>query len=92
MKKKMGAARAVEPIPQDVLASMPTKALLARLKRLHWCEEGPEHSDLTDEEVRAVEGKILLKSSDIWKQAYADLKTILAGREHVPRKESKNKL
>ncbi len=87
MKKKMGIARAVEPIPQAELTSMPTRALLARLKRLHWCEERRDLSDLTDEEVYACESKILFKNSDLWKQAYGDLKTILASREHVRRKD-----
>ena len=87
MKKKMGAARAVEPIQKDRLASLPTRALLARLKRLHWCEEKRGLSDITDNEICASEGKILFKDSDIWRQAYDDLKTILAGREHVRRKE-----
>lgn len=87
MKKKRGIKRAVEPIPVDKLISMPTRALLARLKRLHWCEERRDLSDITDEELCSTEGKILFKDSDIWKQAYDDLKTILEGREHVRRKD-----
>ncbi len=89
MKKRTGIARAVDPIPRDELSTQSTPALLARLQKLRRCEERHELSDLTDEEVRACEGRILFKNSDVWQQAYADLKTILADREHVPRKKSK---
>ena len=68
------------------LQTLPTGALLARLKRLRWCEEARADSDLTDEEVASVAGMILFKEDPVWRQAYADLKQILADREHLENK------
>ncbi len=62
---------------------MPTRALLARLERLRWCEDSQQYSDLSDAQVVAVDGKILFKDSDIWRSAYRDLKDVLSTREHV---------
>ena len=86
MKKMHGTARAVEPIPVNELEQMPTGALLARLKRLRWCEDGQDGSDLSDEEVASVSHLILFKSDEAWKTAFAELKTVLDEREHVERK------
>ena len=65
---------------------MRTKQLLTRLERLHQCEEGVELSDFQSaEELAAVSDKIVFKKSQLWKDAYRDLKAILATREHLPR-------
>lgn len=65
---------------------MPTGALLARLKRLQWCEETKEQSDLSDEELATGAHLILFKSEPSWRSAYADLKSVLANRQHVTNK------
>ena len=83
MKKRHGIHRALEVIPASQLSNMSTGALLARLKRLHWCYETPDAAnDLTEDERQSVAHKILFKSDPRWKVAYQDMKTILATREH----------
>ena len=62
---------------------MPTKQLLGRLHSLQQCEESAALSDRTPEEVARGEG-ILFKGTAEWQRAYADLKAMLATREHVP--------
>ncbi len=86
MKKGSGLNRAVSPLAQEQLESMPTGALLARLKRLRWCEDSPETSDLSEDERATAAHLILFKSDLVWRQAYADLKDILARRGHVAAK------
>ena len=71
---------------RDELEALPTGALLARLKRLRWCEERRAESDLSDEEVASATGSILFKEDAAWRAAYADLKEVLAGREHLANK------
>ena len=88
MKKRHGVKRALEPLAREHLQQLPTGALLARLARLRWCEESRGGSDLTDEELQSVGDKILFKNSDLWREAYRDLKSILETREHVKRKPS----
>jgi hypothetical protein len=63
--------------------ALPTRALLARLERLRWCEESATTSDLTDEEVASVRGLILFKSDEAWRVAYADIKDIFSRRDNV---------
>jgi hypothetical protein len=70
---------------RDELDALPTGALLARLKRLRWCEESGDWSDLSAAEIASAEGLILFKSDAAWRSAYADLKDVLAGREHLTR-------
>jgi len=82
MKKQHGLGRAVIPLTSDELDAMPTGALLARLRRLQWCEEAHEKSDLSDEEVESATHLLLFKSDPRWRSAYADLKAVLAKREH----------
>jgi len=82
MKKRHGLDRAIIPLNSNELDAMPTGALLARLKRLQWCEEGPEQSDLTDDEVASGSHLVLFKSDPRWRSAYEDLKVVLATREH----------
>ena len=83
MKKRTGIKKALDIIPKSELSQLSTGALLARLKRLRWCLEKPEDaSDLTPDELEGVQDKILFKSDERWKQAYADLKSVLNTREH----------
>lgn len=86
MKRGYGLARAVAPMSPKELEPLPTGALLARLKRLRWCEDGREWSDLTDDEVASVKHLILFKEEAAWRLAYADLKAVLPRREHVENK------
>lgn len=86
MKKGHGLERAVAPMGRDELAKLPTGALLARLKRLRWCEDTPDHSDLLPEEIESAVGMILFKTDPAWRSAYGDVKDVLAGREHVVKK------
>ncbi len=86
MKKGNGHKRALPVMERAELEQMPTGALLARLKRLRWCEDDPEYSDILPDELAKVEGQILYKCDTLWKTAYSDLKEILATREHHSRK------
>lgn len=73
-------------LPKEVLEAMPTRQLLARLRSLHRGEESPLLSDLSAEEKQALpDNQLFFKSSPTWKTAYAEVKAILAGREHVRR-------
>lgn len=65
---------------------MPTGALLARLKRLQGCEEAKEQSDLSEEELASASHLIVFKSEPGWRSAFADLKSVLANREHITNK------
>ncbi|MEM7701321.1 MAG: hypothetical protein AAF251_05235 [Pseudomonadota bacterium] len=86
MKKGHGLKRMLPVIAPEELDTMPTGALLARLKRLRWCEDDPLFSDIMPHEIAQAEGKILFKSDSLWKAAYADVKAVLATREHFERK------
>lgn len=86
MKKRRGLQRALPAMAREELESMPTGALLARLKRLRWCEDGPEMSDRSEDERATAAHLILFKTDPAWRQAYADLKDVLASREHVDAK------
>jgi hypothetical protein len=83
MKKGHGPARAIAAISRSAAEALPTRALLARLERLRWCEESPATSDLTYEEVASAGSLILFKSDEAWRVAYADIKDILSRRENV---------
>jgi hypothetical protein len=67
MKKKHGLERALSSITRTDLRALPTGALLARLERLHWCEEAAEGSDLTREQVESAADLILFKDGDAWR-------------------------
>ncbi len=79
-------ARAVAPMSAQELEALPTGALLARMKRLRWCEESRATSDLSDDEVASVGHLILFKDDAAWRSAHADLKAVLSQREHVENK------
>jgi hypothetical protein len=83
MKKGHGLARALPPVAPAQLDDMPTGALLARLKRLRWCEESHEMSDLSDEDILSAANLILFKSDPAWHLAYSDLRNVLSSRGHV---------
>ena len=83
MTKSYFQARVVPRIDRDELKHLPTKALLARLDKLRRCEDSQEGSDMTADEVAAVEG-ILFKESPEWREAYEAVKAALSTREHVP--------
>lgn len=68
------------------LEALPTGALLARMKRLRWCEESRRSSDLSQDEVASAAHLILFKDDAVWRLAHADLKAVLAEREHVENK------
>ena len=61
---------------------MPTKRLLARLRKLQACEQSLELSDRNLTEVTDPE-RIEFKDTDKWIIAYQQLKIILAKREHL---------
>ena len=84
MKKGSGVRRAVAVLGRTSLESLSTKQLLGRLGRLRFCEESADLSDLTPREIALALG-ILFKRTPEWRAAYADLKEVLATREHVPR-------
>ena len=86
MKKRLGLTRALPQISREQLERMATGALLARLKRLRWCEESRECSDLSDQEVASTRSFILFKDDPAWGLAYADVRGVLATRDNVPNK------
>ena len=87
MKKKSGIKRALDEIPLSELEAWSTGKLIARLKRLRCCyEDITAANDYDPEELSVVEDKILFKTDPRWKQAYNEVKTILATREHVKAK------
>src|ERR1051326_2256251 len=75
--------RLIPVLAPDFLARMPTKQLLERLLSLQQCEESAAVSDQTPGDAGAREG-ILFKNTAEWQKAYADLKAVLATREHFP--------
>jgi len=74
--------RLIPVLAAKFLTSMPTKQLLGRLHSLQQCEESAACSDRTPEKIAVSEG-ILFKNTAEWQRAYADLKAVLATREHV---------
>ena len=64
------------------LDALPTKRLLARLKRLHQCEESLALSD-KDINNYAASDLIEFKESSNWNTEYNNLKEILSQREHI---------
>jgi len=91
MKRRSGVGRSVPVATLEGLRGMPKKALLGRLAHLRFCEESLDASDMSPDEVRAVDG-ILFKNTAEWKLAFDELKLVLAEREHVPRPAEKRAL
>jgi hypothetical protein len=69
-------------LSQDSLLSLPTRQLLGRLQALQRCEESRLLSDCGADEV-LLEEQIFFKDTSAWKAAYAEVKAVLATREHV---------
>jgi hypothetical protein len=71
-------------MPVSQLSAWNTKRLLGRLSALRGLEECPEQSDMGEKEASAWCGdKIGFKSDDRWMEAYLNLKSLLATREHI---------
>lgn len=85
LTKKMKKRKKIKPMTKEQLERLPTKRLLARLNRLHRCEDSFALSDYELDELMPA-GFIQFKESPEWISEYNCLKEILAGREHVPRK------
>ena len=73
----------VLPMSLEELEKLSTKQLLARLRRLRWCEESALLSDRDD--ASNTSGAILFKDTSEWKAAYEQVKGVLSLREHVPK-------
>ena len=74
---------------------MHTGTLMNRRAALLKCEESFESSDRNGYEAKpsaSITGVIEFKDSPEWKQAYKQLKDVLANREHVPNKLERKKL
>jgi hypothetical protein len=72
-------------IHKESLFSMPTRQLLGRLRALQGCEESLLLSDRSSDEALPND-HIIFKETAAWKNAYTDLKQVLAGREHIHRR------
>jgi hypothetical protein len=75
--------RPVFPMPLIELEALSTKQLLARLMRLHQCEESLA---LSDRDVADDSGCIEFKQSPEWVTAFQDVKQVLSYREYFPKK------
>ncbi len=60
-----------------------TKELLGYLKRLQFCEESFEKSDLIENPDFSDNSTIHFKQTEKWKGAYAVVKSILIKRENI---------
>jgi len=74
--------KTVKPIDPLELENLSTKRILSYLKKLQQCEDGPELSDWTKEEVSKVDG-IVYKSSREWIIQHQLVKSVLATRPHI---------
>lgn len=74
--------KSIYPISDVELEAFSTKRLLARLRRLRQCEESFALSDRLESDDKT-EGKIEFNQTDEWRQAYQQIKRILANREHI---------
>ncbi len=82
----------VKIINKDELKILHTGTLMKRREELLACEESFELSDrfgYEDEPIPNKIGYIEFKDTEVWKQAYHELKEILSGREHWPSKHEK---
>lgn len=78
-------------VERSELEQRSTRELLGRLRRLQACEEAPEFSDLSPEEIALASNQIVFKNSRKWRIAHWELKTLLATREHVPGGDERRK-
>ena len=86
----MANYRTAEPMSIEELERLHTGTLLTRLQLLRGLHERPEDSDLYKEEIVQLVDVIAFKNTEEWRLAYADVKAVLATREHRP-KGSKEK-
>lgn len=76
------------------LKTLPARALVARLRNLHACEEDFSSSDRCGHEtepVAAVTQLIEFKRTLEWNQAYIDVKNVLREWGHVPRSRDRKR-
>ena len=79
-----GSVRLLEP---DQLTTLTTARLLAYRDKLLALEQSPELSDWDPHELAALDPtKVYFKDDPRWQRAYAELKEVLGGREHVERR------
>jgi hypothetical protein len=84
--------RAIKPCTAASLEAMTTRQLLGQLSRLRACEESFAASDLAGQPLPSEYDPVLyiyFKEDPRWQQQYADVKRILAAREHVVRPEER---
>ena len=75
------------------LEAMPTRALMSRRAALLKCEESFALSDRDDRQPPATPAAFIeFKDTPGWQQAYAELKSVLATREHVPNKQERKEI
>ena len=76
--------RSVRPISFSGLEGLTTERLLAYRSRLLSLEDSGRLSDLDEGERVTHDPSVLyFKDQPAWREVYADLKRVLAGREHV---------
>ncbi|ART79771.1 hypothetical protein [Oceanisphaera avium] len=68
------------------LDAMHTGSLMSRRRALLAC---PESSNLTAQDKASLLLPIRYKDSQVWKNAYQELKQVLATREHLPNKQER---
>lgn len=73
------------PMSTSELEALPTRQFLTRLKRLHQCERSLA---LSDRDFANDSGIIEFKESPEWVLAFEDLKRVLSGRDHIPRRRA----
>ena len=74
-------SKKIKTIDVATLKQMHTGSLISRRKALLACEESIELSDHPSD-YQVVAGYIEFKQSEVWQQAYQELKSELAQREH----------
>jgi hypothetical protein len=72
----------LEQMPIIELEALSTRQLLARLNRLQQCEDSLALSDRDDTKEQPDNG-IEFKETEQWKEAYYQVKQVLAKREHI---------
>ena len=77
--------RGVTRIDPGELVSWNTAQLIGRLDKLRRCIDSLGATEYTASDVSTID-LILFKDTPAWSSAYADLKAILATREHLPGK------
>ena len=79
--------RSVSILDRDQLAALTTARLLAYRDKLLSLEQGAELSDWEPHELAGLDqARVYFKDDPRWQRAYAELKEVLWGREHVERR------